>query len=47
MILDELHQEASGGGQGGSESGPSEGSDDPGAGSVSAAAPVQDHPAGD
>lgn len=47
MIWDDLHQEAGGGGQGGSELGTSEGSDDPGAGSVCATASVQDHPTGD
>lgn len=47
MILDNLHQEAGRGGQGGFEVGAWEGSADPGAGSVCAAAPVQDRPAGD
>ena len=47
IILDLLHQEAGRGGQGGSELGTSEGSEDPGAGSVGATAPVQDRPAGD
>lgn len=47
MILDDLHQEAGGGGQGSSEHGTAEGSTDPGAGSVCATTPVQDHPAGD
>lgn len=47
MILDLLDQEAGRGGQGGSELGTSEGSEDPGAGSVRATAPVQDQPAGD
>ena len=42
-----LHQEAGRGGQGGSELGASEGPGDPGAGSVCAAAPVEDQPAGD
>lgn len=47
MILDLPDQEAGRGGQGGSELGTSEGSEDPGAGSVRATAPVQDQPAGD
>lgn len=47
IIFDDLHQEESRGGQGGSELGTSEGSDDPGTSAVCAAAPVQDHPAGE
>lgn len=47
MILYDLHQEASGGSQGGSELGASESSDDPGTSPVCAAAPVEDQPAGD
>lgn len=47
MISNNLHQEAGGGGQGGSELGATEGAADPGASSGCATAPVQDHPAGD
>lgn len=47
VIIADLHQEAGGGGQGGSELGAAEGSADPGAGPVCATAPVQDHPVGE
>lgn len=46
LMMDDLHQEAGGGGQRGSEPGSAEGSVDPETGSVRATAPVQNHPAG-